>query len=50
MFTNQMFENLGYRWANTIFACLATVMVPIPFVRVLNCIALLGVILMLGLF
>ncbi|KAJ7173520.1 MFS polyamine transporter [Mycena filopes] len=32
LFTQQMFEALGYRWANTIFALVATVMAPIPFV------------------
>lgn len=33
LFTEQMFESLGYRWANTIFGCLAALMIPIPFVR-----------------
>jgi len=27
-----MYEKLGYKWANTLFGCIATVMVPIPFV------------------
>ena len=24
---------MGYKWANTLFGCLATIMVPIPFVH-----------------
>lgn len=32
LFSTQMFENLGVQWAGTLLACLATVMVPIPFV------------------
>ncbi|KAJ7777218.1 MFS polyamine transporter [Mycena metata] len=32
LFTAQMFSTLGYKWANTMFALIATVMVPIPFV------------------
>ena len=32
LFTTQMYEKLGYKWANTLFGCIATVMVPIPFV------------------
>ncbi|KAF8166561.1 MFS polyamine transporter [Mycena galopus ATCC 62051] len=32
LFTKQMFAALGYNWANTIFALVATIMVPIPFV------------------
>ncbi|KAJ6580957.1 MFS polyamine transporter [Mycena capillaripes] len=32
LFTKQMFVNLGYNWANTMFALIAAVMVPIPFV------------------
>ncbi|KAJ7249547.1 major facilitator superfamily domain-containing protein, partial [Mycena haematopus] len=32
LFTKQMFAGLGYNWANTLFALVATVMVPIPFV------------------
>ncbi|KAG7444518.1 MFS polyamine transporter [Guyanagaster necrorhizus] len=32
LFTTQMYNNLGYTWASTLFACIATVMIPIPFV------------------
>ncbi|KAF8202324.1 MFS polyamine transporter [Pholiota molesta] len=32
LFTAQMYNNLGYRWANTLFGCLAALMIPIPFV------------------
>ncbi|KAF9482569.1 MFS polyamine transporter [Pholiota conissans] len=32
LFTTQMYKNLNYRWANTLFGCLAAVMIPIPFV------------------
>ena len=32
LFTKQMFAALGYNWANTMFALIATLMVPIPFV------------------
>ncbi|KAJ6616963.1 MFS polyamine transporter [Mycena sp. CBHHK59/15] len=32
LFTQQMFAALGYNWANTMFALVASVMVPIPFV------------------
>ncbi|CAK5267428.1 unnamed protein product [Mycena citricolor] len=32
LFTKHMFAVLGYTWANTMFALIATVMVPIPFV------------------
>ncbi|KAJ7308538.1 MFS polyamine transporter [Mycena albidolilacea] len=32
LFTKQMFTTLGYNWANTMFALIAAVMVPIPFV------------------
>ncbi|KAF7289098.1 Drug transporter [Mycena chlorophos] len=32
LFTRQMFARLGYNWANTMFALIATVMVPIPFI------------------
>ncbi|KAG6910048.1 hypothetical protein DXG01_013494 [Tephrocybe rancida] len=31
LFSEQMFHKLGYRWANTLFACLAVIMIPIPF-------------------
>ncbi|KAF8074571.1 MFS polyamine transporter [Lyophyllum atratum] len=31
LFTDQMFHNLGYKWANTLFALIAAVMIPIPF-------------------
>jgi len=32
LFTKQMFANLTYRWANTMFGCIACLMVPIPFI------------------
>ncbi|KAH8100406.1 MFS general substrate transporter [Cristinia sonorae] len=32
LFTEQMFNKLTYKWANTLFALIATVMIPIPFV------------------
>jgi hypothetical protein len=32
LFIKQMFAALGYNWANTMFALIAVVMVPIPFV------------------
>jgi len=32
LFADQMFRALGYRWANTLFACAALVMSPIPIV------------------
>lgn len=32
LFGNQMFENEGYNWAGTILACLAMLLIPIPFV------------------
>jgi len=32
LFTQQMFAALTYKWANTIFACIAILMIPIPFV------------------
>ncbi|KIP03425.1 hypothetical protein PHLGIDRAFT_110854 [Phlebiopsis gigantea 11061_1 CR5-6] len=32
LFTQQMFATLTYHWANTLFACLAALMIPIPFV------------------
>ncbi|KAJ6568250.1 MFS polyamine transporter [Mycena vulgaris] len=32
LFTKQMFGKLGYNWANTMFALIAVLMVPIPFV------------------
>ena len=33
LFTQQMYSALTYKWANTIFALIATLMIPIPFVR-----------------
>ena len=33
LFTSQMYQALGYRWANTLFGCLAAIMAPISFVR-----------------
>lgn len=32
LFTHKMFAALTYKWGNTIFAIIATLMVPIPFV------------------
>ncbi|KAK7060707.1 hypothetical protein VNI00_000437 [Paramarasmius palmivorus] len=32
LFTNQMFRALTYKWASTMFALIATVMIPIPFI------------------
>ena len=32
LFTTQMFDALGYRWGNTLFALVAVVLMPIPFV------------------
>ncbi|KAK0189257.1 MFS polyamine transporter [Armillaria mellea] len=32
LFTTQMYSNLGYTWASTLFACIAALMIPIPFV------------------
>ncbi|KAH7920530.1 MFS general substrate transporter [Leucogyrophana mollusca] len=32
LFTQQMFARLTYRWANTMFAIIATAMIPIPYV------------------
>ncbi|KAF8074570.1 MFS polyamine transporter [Lyophyllum atratum] len=31
LFTDQMFENLGYNWANSLFGFIAVIMIPIPF-------------------
>jgi len=31
LFTNQMYRTLDYRWANTVFAFIAIIMIPIPF-------------------
>ena len=33
LFTQQMFNKLTYKWANTLFGCIAVVMIPIPIVR-----------------
>ena len=33
LFTTQMFDALGYPIGATVFACVAVLMVPIPFVR-----------------
>ena len=33
LFTTQMFKALGYKWANTVFGCVAVIMAPIPFVQ-----------------
>ena len=40
LFTQQMYNALTYKWANTLFALIATLMIPIPFVslRVALCI------------
>ncbi|KAF7309455.1 Drug transporter [Mycena indigotica] len=32
LFTKQMFARLGYNWANTMFALIASLMMPIPFI------------------
>jgi len=32
LFTSQMFARLTYHWANTLFALIATAMIPIPFI------------------
>ncbi|EGN95145.1 hypothetical protein SERLA73DRAFT_125470 [Serpula lacrymans var. lacrymans S7.3] len=32
LFTDQMFNRLTYKWANTLFAVIATVMIPIPYI------------------
>lgn len=32
MFTAQMFARLTYHWANTLFALIAVLMIPIPYV------------------
>ena len=32
LFSQQMFDKLTYHWGNTLFACIATLMIPIPFV------------------
>lgn len=32
LFTQQMYAQLTYKWANTLFALIATLMIPIPFV------------------
>ncbi|KAK0488558.1 MFS general substrate transporter [Armillaria novae-zelandiae] len=36
LFTTQMYGKLGYTWASTLFACIAAVMIPIPFVLFFN--------------
>ncbi|KJA28007.1 hypothetical protein HYPSUDRAFT_51464 [Hypholoma sublateritium FD-334 SS-4] len=32
LFTTQMYRNLNYKWANTLFGILASLMIPIPFI------------------
>ncbi|KZV74466.1 MFS general substrate transporter [Peniophora sp. CONT] len=32
LFTTQMFNTLGYHWGNTLFACIAVLMIPVPFI------------------
>ncbi|KAI0700142.1 MFS general substrate transporter [Cerioporus squamosus] len=32
LFSEQLFAKLTYHWGNTLFACIATLMIPIPFV------------------
>ncbi|TFK39513.1 MFS polyamine transporter [Crucibulum laeve] len=32
LFTKQMYQQLDYKWANTLFGCIAALMVPIPFI------------------
>ena len=34
LFTTQMYKALSFKWANTLFGCLAVILVPIPFVCV----------------
>lgn len=34
LFTQAMFRALTYKWANTLFACIAVLMIPIPYVSV----------------
>lgn len=36
LFTTQMYEALSFKWANTLFGCLAVILVPIPFVCVFS--------------
>lgn len=36
LFTDRMFVALGYQWANTLFAILAVLMIPVPYVRRLS--------------
>ena len=33
LFTEQMFAALTYKWANTLFAFIGVILLPIPFVR-----------------
>ena len=33
LFTTQMFDSLGYHWGNTLFGCIALLLIPVPFVR-----------------
>jgi hypothetical protein len=33
LFTQQMLAALGYNWAGTLFGCIACIMLPTPFVR-----------------
>jgi hypothetical protein len=34
LFTTQMFDRMTYKWANTLVALIAVVMIPIPYVGV----------------
>lgn len=39
LFTTQMYDRMTFKWANTVFACIALLMVPIPFiVRTVHCV------------
>ncbi|KDQ50141.1 hypothetical protein JAAARDRAFT_186488 [Jaapia argillacea MUCL 33604] len=32
LFSQQMYDRLSYKWSSTLFACIAVVMIPIPFI------------------
>ncbi|KAJ3922465.1 MFS polyamine transporter [Lentinula edodes] len=36
LFTQQMYAKLSYKWANTLFGCIACVLMPIPFILFFN--------------
>jgi hypothetical protein len=33
LFTSQMYNTLGYKWANFLFAFIAIALIPVPYVR-----------------